>query len=157
MKKILFTLLLISSFLQAQHVLSTRLQDSISNAEHIDQKFAIRIEMQDKVDAFQLHQDYILTQTPVKERAIKTIKKLKHKAKTSQENLINFLKNNAPSSYNTFRKYWITNQIYLEGTQDLIYQIAQRNDVAYVDLNIDKISPLEEVSSEHSACKFRNN
>ena len=36
--------------------------------------------MQDKVDAFQLHQDYILTQTPVKERAIKTIKKLKHKA-----------------------------------------------------------------------------
>ena len=147
MKKILFTLLLFSSFIQAQHVLSSRLQDSISNAEHIDQKFAIRIEMQDKVDAFQLHQDYILTQTPVKERAIKTIKKLKHKANTSQENLINFLKNNAPSSYNTFRKYWITNQIYLEGTQDLIYQIAQRNDVAYVDLNIDKISPLEEVSS----------
>ena len=96
MKKILFTLLLFSSFLQAQHVLSSRLQDSISNAEHIDQKFAIRIEMQDKVDAFQLHQDYILTQTPVKERAIKTIKKLKHKANTSQENLINFLKNNAP-------------------------------------------------------------
>ena len=147
MKKILFTLLLFSSFIQAQHVLSSRLQDSISNAEHIDQKFAIRIEMQDKVDAFQLHQDYILTQTPVKERSIKTIKKLKHKANTSQENLINFLKNNAPSSYNTFRKYWITNQIYLEGTQDLIYQIAQRNDVAYVDLNIDKISPLEEVNS----------
>ena len=79
MKKILFTLLLFSSFLQAQHVLSSRLQDSISNAEHIDQKFAIRIEMEDKVDAFQLHQDYILTQTPVKERAIKTIKRLKNK------------------------------------------------------------------------------
>ncbi|GIR12550.1 MAG: hypothetical protein CM15mP23_11250 [Cryomorphaceae bacterium] len=103
--------------------------------------------MQDKVDAFQLHQDFILTQTPVKERAIITIKKLKHKANKSQENLINFLKINAPSSYNTLRKYWITNQIYLEGTQDLIYQIARRNDVAYVDLNIDKISPLEEVSS----------
>ena len=147
MKKILFTLLLFSSFLQAQHVLSSRLQDSISNAEHIDQKFAIRIEMQDKVDAFQLHKEYILTQTPIKERAIKTIKKLKNKTKTSQENLINFLKNNAPSSYNTLRKYWITNQIYLEGTKDLIYEIGQRNDVAYVDLNIDKISPLEEVSS----------
>ena len=104
--------------------------------------------MQDKVDAFQLHQDFILTRTPVKERAIKTIKKLKQKANTSQENLINFLKNNAPSSYNTLRKYWITNQIYLEGTQDLIYQIARRNDVAYVDLNIDKISPLEEISSK---------
>ena len=78
MKKILFTLLLISSFLQAQHVLSSRLQDSINNAEHIDQKFAIRIEMQDKLDAFQLHQDYILTQTPVKERAIKTNKKSTH-------------------------------------------------------------------------------
>ena len=35
------------NFLQAQHVLSTRLQDRISNAEHIDQEFAIRIEMQD--------------------------------------------------------------------------------------------------------------
>ena len=147
MKKILSTLLIISSFLQAQHVLSIRLQDSISNAKHIDQKFAIRIEMQDKVDAFQLHQDFILTRTPVKKRAIETIKKLKHKANTSQENLINFLKNNSPSSYNTLRKYWITNQIYLEGTQDLIYQIARRNDVAYVDLNIDKISPLEEISS----------
>ena len=149
MKNILFTLLLFSSIIQAQHVLSSRLQDSISNAEHIDQKFAIRIEMQDKVDAFQLHQDYILTQTPVKERAIKTIKRLKSKAKTSQENLIDFLKNNAPSSYNTLRKYWITNQIYLEGTQDLIYEIGQRNDVAYIDLNIDKTSPLKEISSEH--------
>ena len=149
MKNILFILLLFSSIIQAQHVLSSRLQDSISNAEHIDQKFAIRIEMQDKVDAFQLHQDYILTQTPVKERAIKTIKRLKSKAKTSQENLIDFLKYNAPSSYNTLRKYWITNQIYLEGTQDLIYEIGQRNDVAYIDLNIDKTSPLEEISSEH--------
>ena len=36
----------------------------------------------------------------------------------------------------------------MEGTQDLIYKIGQRNDVAYVDLNIDKISPLEEVSSK---------
>ena len=149
MKNILFTLLLFSSFLQAQHVLSNRLQDSISNAEHIDQKFPIRIEMQDKVDAFQLHQDFILKQTPVKERAIKTIKKLKHKANTSQENLINFLKNNAPSTYNNLRKYWIINQIYLESTQDLIYEIGQRNDVAYIDLNIDKISPLEEINSEH--------
>ena len=149
MKNILFTLLLFSSIIQAQHVLSSRLQDSISNAEHIDQKFAIRIEMQDKVDAFQLHQDYILTQTPVRERAIKTIKRLKSKAKTSQENLIDFLKYNTPSSYNTLRKYWITNQIYLEGTQDLIYEIGQRNDVAYIDLNIDKNSPLEEISSEH--------
>ena len=149
MRNILFTLLLFSSIIQAQHVLSSRLQDSISNAEHIDQKFAIRIEMQDKVDAFQLHQDYILTQTPVKERAIKTIKRLKRKAKTSQENLIDFLKYNAPSSYNTLRKYWITNQIYLEGTQDLIYEIGQRNDVAYIDLNIDKTSPLEEISAEH--------
>ena len=61
----LFTLLLISSFLQAQHVLSNRLQDSISIAEHIDQKFAIRIEMQDKVDAFQLHQ-FILTKRLLK-------------------------------------------------------------------------------------------
>ena len=90
MKKILFTLLLFSSFLQAQHVLSSRLQDSISNAEHIDQKFAIRIEMQDKVDAFQLHKEYILTQTPIKEREIKTIKKLKNKTKTSKEKLKHF-------------------------------------------------------------------
>ena len=148
MKNILFISLLFSSFLQAQHVLSNRLQASISDAEHIDQKFAIRIQMQDKVDAFQLHQDYILKQTPVKERAVKTIKRLKNKAKTSQKNLLSFLKYNAPSSYNTLRKYWITNQIYLEGTQDLIYKIGQRNDVAYVDLNIDKISPLEEVSSK---------
>ena len=149
MKNILFTLLLFSSIIQAQHVLSSRLQDSISHAEHIDQKFAIRIEMQDKVDAFQLHKEYIRTQTPIKERAIKTIKRLKNKAKTSQKNLIDFLKYNAPSSYNTLRKYWITNQIYLEGTQDIIYEIGQRNDVAYIDLNIDKTSPLEEISSEH--------
>ena len=147
MKNILLILLLFSSIIQAQHVLSSRLQDSISNAEHINQKFEIRIEMQDKVDAFQLHTDYILTQMPVKERAIETIKKLKDKAKTSQENLINFIKNNAAASHSSLRKYWITNQIYLEGTQDLIYKIGQRNDVAYIDLNIDKISPLEEVSS----------
>ena len=147
MKNILLILLLFSSIIQAQHVLSSRLQDSISNAEHINQKFEIRIEMQDKVDAFQLHTDYILTQMPVKERAIETIKKLKDKAKTSQENLINFIKNNAAASHSSLRKYWVTNQIYLEGTQDLIYKIGQRNDVAYIDLNIDKISPLEEVSS----------
>lgn len=149
MKKILFIFLLFNSILQAQHVLSSRLQESISNAEHTDQKFAVRIEMQDKVDAFQLHKKYILTQTPVKERAVKTIKKLKNKAKITQENLLQFVKKNAPSSYAKLRKYWITNQIYLEGDKDLIYQIGQRNDVAYIDLNIDKISPLQEVNSEY--------
>ena len=59
MKKILLIFLLFNSILQAQHVLSSRLQESISNAEHTNQKFAVRIEMQDKVDAFQLHKEYI--------------------------------------------------------------------------------------------------
>lgn len=149
MKKTLYIFLLFNYILQAQHVLSGRLQESISNAEHTDQKFAVRIEMQDKVDAFQLHKKYILTHTPVKERAIETIKKLKNKAKITQESLLQFVKKNAPSSYANLRKYWITNQIYLEGEKDLIYQIGHRNDVAYIDLNIDKISPLKEVNSEY--------
>ena len=77
MKKILFSFLLLCSIAQAQHVLSNRLQMAINTAEHMDQTFSIRIEMLDKIDAFELHKEYILEQTPIKERAITTIKKLK--------------------------------------------------------------------------------
>ena len=87
MKNILFISLLFSSFLQAQHVLSNRLQASISDAEHIYQKFAIRIQMQDKVDAFQLHQDYILKQTPLKKEQLKLLKDLKQSQNKSKKSI----------------------------------------------------------------------
>lgn len=151
MKKIILALLLISSVAQAQHVLSTRLQKAINTAEQFDQEFSVRIEMLDKVDAFELHKEYIQNQTPIQERAVETVSALQEKAKQSQEAILAFIKTSSPESYNNLRKYWIVNHICIEAQKELIYELGRREDVAFIDLNTDLASPLEPIEvSENS-------
>ena len=144
MKKILLSLFLLSSFAQAQHVLSERLQSAINNSSHINQTFSIRIEMLDKVDAFEMHKEFIRTETPIHQRAVKIVTTHKEKAKSSQKYLLEYIANKIPEAYQSLRKYWIVNHICLETSSEYIQQIGRRDDVAFVDLNIDKIEPLEE-------------
>lgn len=151
MKKIILALLLINSVAQAQHVLSTRLQKAINTAEQFDQEFSVRIEMLDKVDAFELHKEYIQNQTPIQQRAVETVSTLQEKAKQSQEAILAFIKTSSPESYNNLRKYWIVNHICLEAQKELIYELGRREDVAFIDLNTDLASPLEPIEvSENS-------
>ena len=144
MKKILLSLFLFSSFAQAQHVLSERLQSAINNSSHINQTFSIRIEMLDQVNAFEMHKEFIRAETPIHQRAVKIVTTHKENAKTSQKYLLEYLANNIPEAYQSLRKYWIVNHICLETSSEYIQQIGRRDDVAFVDLNIDKIEPLEE-------------
>ena len=57
MKKILFTLLLFSVFsqIEAQQLLTERLQRKLNNLNQFDELVSIRIEMLNKVDAFEMH------------------------------------------------------------------------------------------------------
>ena len=150
MKKILLSLFLLSSLAQAQHVLSERLQTAVNNVDHINQIFSIRIEMLDKVDAFEMHKEFILNETPIKQRAIQIVTSHKENAKTSQKDLLEYISNNIPDAYNSLRKYWIVNHICLETSSEYIHQIGRRADVAFVDLNIDRIEPLEEEDDTHN-------
>ena len=101
MKKILLSLFLLSSLAQAQHVLSERLQTAVNNVDHINQIFSIRIEMLDKVDAFEMHKEFILNETPIKQRAIQIVTSHKENAKTSQKDLLEYISNNIPDAYNS--------------------------------------------------------
>ena len=103
MKRLLLSIFLLGTIAQAQHVMSERLQSALNNANHIDQTFSIRIEMIDKIDAFEMHKSFIASQTPIHDR---------------------------------------------ETSAEYIRQIGLREDVAYVDLNIDRIEPLEEEGNQ---------
>ena len=147
--KYLFALIaIINISLHAQNVLHPKLQNLLSLSNDEVEKFPIRIEMTDKLNVVELHEKYILENTPVRQRAIETIRKLKKKSLESKKNIISFLRTSHPSNYIGIRDYWIVNQIYMECNRDLIYQISQREDVAFVDLNTDKISPLNVIEQD---------
>ena len=90
MKKILLLLALSTSLVQAQHVLTERLQKELNSLERLDAKISIRIEMLKKIDAFELHKEFVRLNTPINERAIQTVVNLKEQAKASQQNILNF-------------------------------------------------------------------
>lgn len=152
MKNLLFSLILISSICKAQHVISERLQQSINELDHIDEQIPIRIEVLDKVDAFELHKSFIENNTELHLRAVETVKLLQIKAQNSQENIINTIKNNE-SHYSNIRSYWIINHIYLNASSSLIYLLSQREDIALVDLDADFTNVLEPFKEEFSQTK----
>ncbi len=147
MKKIIIPLLLLCFTSKAQYVLSERLQLEINKSKKINHSFPIRIEMIDKIDALELHQNFKANEIPIKDRARITVQKLQSKAKETQKSLIEFINLHNPKS--NVRGYWIINQIYLTANRELIYEIGKRADVGFVDLNIDKISPLEYIENEN--------
>ena len=148
MKRLLLSIFLLGTIAQAQHVMSERLQSALNNANHIDQTFSIRIEMIDKIDAFEMHKSFIASQTPIHDRAVQIVSSHKENAVESQRNLLEYIEKNIPQAYSTLRKYWIVNHICLETSAEYIRQIGLREDVAYVDLNIDRIEPLEEEGNQ---------
>ena len=152
MKKILFTLLLFSVFSQikAQQLLTERLQRKLNNLDQFDELVSIRIEMLNKVDAFEMHKKFIENKTPIKQRAIQTVMRLQNKATETQSNLVDYIKQNNPSVYATLRNYWIINSVYAEAPLSLIYELGNRDDITLIDFNIDTSSPLEETSAKAS-------
>lgn len=148
MKRILLLLLLSSSYLQAQNALTERLQEEINGVERLDQKISIRIQMLDKVDAFDMHKEFVQLETPIQERARQTVLRLQQKAKETQSELIEFVRISNPEVFENLRNYWVINNIYAEAPVNLIYELGKREDIAFIDLNADISSPLEIVESE---------
>ena len=148
MKRILFLLLLSSSLLQAQNALTERLQEEINSIDRLDETISIRIQMLDKVDAFEMHKEFVLLETPINERARQTVLKLQQKAKETQSELIESLRISYPEVFENLRNYWVINNIYAEAPINLIYELGKRDDIAFIDLNADISSPLEIMESE---------
>ena len=152
MKKLLIALLLFSVFsqIEAQQLLTERLQRKLNNLDQYDELVSIRIEMLNKVDAFEMHKKFIENKTPIKQRAIQTVMRLQNIASETQSNLVDYIKQNNPSVYTTLRNYWIINSVYAEAPLSLIYELGNRDDISLIDYNIDTSSPLEETSAEPS-------
>ncbi len=148
MKKIFSLLLITSTVLQAQHVLTERLQEELNSVERLDQKISIRIQMLDKVDAFEMHKEFVRLETPIQERAIQIVSSLQEKSSETQSEILNTIKSTHPEVFESLRNYWIVNNIYAEAPINLIYELGKRDDIAFIDLNADISSPLEIVESE---------
>ncbi|MAZ30544.1 MAG: hypothetical protein CMP57_00450 [Flavobacteriales bacterium] len=150
MKYFFAIIALLNLSLHAQNVLHPRLYKELSMSIDKHKKFPIRIEMSDNLDLVELNIKYTSENTPIRERASETIKKLKKKSLESKKEILSFFKAYPPSHYNDIRDYWIVNHIYIECDKELVYQISQREDVAFVDLNTDKISPLDVINYDSS-------
>ena len=99
MKRLLLSIFLLGTIAQAQHVMSDRLQSALNNANHIDQTFSIRIEMIDKIDAFEMHKSFIASQTPIHDRAVQIVSSHKENAVESQRNLLEYIEKNIPQAF----------------------------------------------------------
>ena len=148
MKKIFLLLFISSSILQAQHVLTERLQEELNSINRLDQKVSIRIQMLDKVDAFEMHKEFVRLETPIQERARQTVLSLQQKSKETQFELLEVIRIANPEVFNKLRNYWVINNIYAEAPINLIYELGKRDDIAFIDLNADISSPLEIMESE---------
>ncbi len=148
MKRFLVCLLLSSSLIQAQNVLTERLQEKINSIDRMDEKISIRIQMLDKIDAFEMHKEFVRVETPIAERGRQTVLNLRQKAEDTQGAILNSIKASHPSVYTNLRNYWIINNIYAEAPIELILNLGRREDIAFIDLNADISSALEIVDSE---------
>lgn len=157
MKKLLFIFLFISYLSQAQYAISDRLQKAIDQVEHIDQQISIRVEILDKVDALELHKNFIENEISIHDRAVTTVESLKSKAKSTQQNILSFIREQEHDRFSELRSYWVINHIYLEATSSLIYELALREDIALVDLNADYTDTLEPFKQIENTSKSNNN
>lgn len=121
-------LLILSLLSVAQVPLSENLQEKLNtNSAEIH----IYIHLADRVNIKNLQKYFLQNKTQPDERATTTLNMLQNKAKTSQKSLLSYLKK-SQGQVSNIKSFWITNLISLNATPAFIYQLQQRDDIAYI-------------------------
>lgn len=111
------------------HALALQLSQEMTN------ELRIVIQMEDRLDAMQLHKSLNERGSTRTARVKETIQLLQSKASETQASIGAFIKNynqQKGKSNAYFQSYWIANVIVLDADYALIYELAQREDVELI-------------------------
>ena len=135
MKQILvlvFSIIMIN--VHAQDVqISQRLKDQL--LEKTSGKHHLQISLNERIDVYQMDKEMTAKKMPQSVKAPIIIKALQENAKTSQKDLLQFLKNHPLVDQNQIRPYWISNVIYAHVESSVVDELAKRNDISMLDIN----------------------
>ncbi|GJQ64546.1 MAG: hypothetical protein SCALA702_35990 [Melioribacteraceae bacterium] len=131
---IVFLLFSGSMFAQWQKV-TLRLQEKLDETTR-DQYVRTLVVFQDQVDVAAMDEQFYAENASIERRTYEVITTLQAKATQSQRELINYLAVKE-SSDDVFRydPFWIVNMVMVEAKPEVIYEIAERADVNFVDLD----------------------
>jgi subtilase family protein/flagellar hook capping protein FlgD/HYDIN/CFA65/VesB family protein/BACON domain-containing protein len=159
MKKYLLSIIFITSLLIsnlfAQAEITSRLSDALAEASKENSTVRTLVMLKDQVDINKLDKQLYETKATLEERAYIVITTLQEKANTTQSALIEYLDNKYTDEVAEYRSFWITNMVFVEAVPSVILEIAERNDIANLDLDAELVWD-KPVSAEPAASKSPN-
>jgi subtilisin family serine protease len=119
----------------AQSQISPRLAAALQDASVSGQSLRVLVMLRDQVDIYALDQSLYAKNALPQERAQRVIHNLKEKAKATQRDLVQFLESIDESRGKLLERYWISNMVLLEARADVIWLLANRRDLLYMDID----------------------
>lgn len=160
MKKILFVCFFFAGFItvQAQHAyLGDALWSTLHQQENTRSNYRIIIVLQDQLNTQLFEVDAIQHQYSLQQRQQRLIQQLQLRASSTQKEIISYIRtwqNTHRSASSEIHSFWLVNMIVLDATPDLIWQLADRDDIAFMDLDAAYMtSPVKPVSMLPSDAK----
>ncbi len=141
MKKILSLLLfaiISQASIFAQAYIDNNLYYQLLDSNN-DDFVSVNIYLTKQVNIDSLHQQFREQNTPLNKRAKIVLKQLQQMASQSQISLIDFIDEEKNKKAKNIQSFWIMNMISVEAKPDFIFEIAERNDVAIIELNTIKL------------------
>lgn len=130
----LLCLLLLNGLLFAKAEVSAELQSEIENAIAKQSTVRAVIFLEDQLDVLALDAQLYREQANARERAYRVITALQNKASETQGEILSFLNSHSKSEVAMTEPFWIANLITVEAIPAVIYALADRNDIRYLDV-----------------------
>lgn len=112
--------------------------DEIGNRQEFIRAVVI---LNDQVDVQSLSDQLYRENASPQERSFRVITALQEKADATQGDLRAYLKSQSTDAVREFESYWVINMFLVEAVPDVLIEISQRNDVAYMDYEHETILP----------------
>ncbi len=135
MSRILFFVLILTSFAFSQVEVSTRLLRALQNSNPTDYIKGF-IYLRDQVDIVGLDEQMYAEKVSLEERAYTVITKLQQKAEATQGNLLRYLEAKmAERKVFSFQSFWIANMIQIEARAEVFQELMNSVELSQMDLD----------------------
>ena len=139
MKKYLLSFIFVTSLmlsnLFAQAEITSRLSDALAEASKENSTVRTLAIFKDQVDIRSLDKQLYETKATLEERGYIVITTLQDKANSTQGALLEYLGSKYEDEVAEFRSFWITNMVFVEARAAVILEMAERSDIAVLDLD----------------------
>lgn len=152
---ILFTLFISTNIFGQElnpSVVQKVVQDKIE--QYPDDFHSIYILFEDQIDYNAMERLFVQNNVTVEERSTKTILALQEKATTTQTSMLRELEQNTLVRQSSIRPFWLANSIFFDAKKELITQLSNRPEIAWIGYN-SIMGMTETVSIGESTSEFR--